>query len=191
LTIGEPPLDKEDQPDHGDISRVEPQSTGDIARSSKLGREGAFLSHRDEQYVRALSTIGYRQEATSLLQRAYERRSREINGRHGSTDPADGVPLFTDHDIQYLETLLSIGRRSKAVEAAIRFIDEYENAQRNPNEDPTESLSGIEKEYVETIKAIETGGPLPPDKPSVLPPCPPSPSASPLRQTFDSLFRHG
>lgn len=119
---------------------------------------------KDKQYIRALVVMGYREDASMLVQQAYEKRKREIGsaisyrGGHGAN-----WALFTPFNIEYLEILLLVGDRRRAIMLVLRVMDDYELKNLGQIVRTTEAQAKIDREYFDTMRAIETTGSLPPE----------------------------
>lgn len=126
--------------------------------------ENYFLSMKDKQYIRALVVMGYREDASRLVQQAYEKRKREIGSAMGYRG-GHGLnwTLFTLFDIEYLEMLLLVGDRRRAIMLVLRVMDDYELKNLGQIVRTTEAQAKIDREYFETMRAIETTGSLPPE----------------------------
>jgi hypothetical protein len=125
-----------------------------------------FLSEKDRQYIRTLVVMGYPEDAAMLVNKAYDRRCHEIDRHSGSSGH-----LFTLFDVEYLEMLVLVGQRKKAVDAVLALMDDYELATLGRIVQNMETQSVLEKEYRTTIKSIDETGFLPPEskKPIVVP----------------------
>jgi len=133
-----------------------------------------FLSERDMQYIRALVVLGYREDAAILVNKAYDSRCLEIGTVNGSPDR-----LFGLFDIEYLEMLVLVGQRKRAVEVILSLMDDYELATLGRVVQSLEAQTNLEVEYRDILESIDTTGHLPPEPVQV-------PAVEPSR---GSLFR--
>jgi hypothetical protein len=117
-----------------------------------------FLSERDRQYIRTLVVLGYREDASILVNKAYDSRCSEIGIVNGSPGR-----LFSLFDVEYLEMLVLVGQRKRAVEVILSLMDDYELATLGRVVQSLETQSKLEVEYRDILDSIDTTGRLPPE----------------------------
>ncbi len=108
-----------------------------------------FISPFDREYLESLASMGYAEEAARLIDRAYERATSNIveepRGR-----------LFTKVDLEYLEVLLTIGQRAKALSFIISAVERFEREAASRLASRQQD-TWLDREYRRTIRAIEQG----------------------------------
>jgi len=119
--------------------------------------EPHFLSERDRQYIKTLVVLGYREDAAILVDKAYGKRSNEI-----STGGSER--LFSNFDLEYLEMLILVGQRRRAVEVFLGLMNDYELSILGRIAKNLDNQSKLDEEYREILSSIETTGALPPEK---------------------------
>ncbi len=119
-----------------------------------------FLSTRDRQYIRALVVLGFRQEATMLVHRAYARRCRELESSMVTMDEGLCGSLFTPLDLEYVEMLVMVGDRRSAIDLILRAMDDYELGKLGRIVHSLDTQSRLKREYEQTVRAIEKGEPV-------------------------------
>jgi hypothetical protein len=141
-----------------------------------------FLSEKDRQYIRALVVMGYREDAAILVNKAYDSRCSEIgtvNSSHGR--------LFSLFDVEYLEMLVLVGQRKRAVEVILSLMNEYELTTLGRVVQSLETQSKLETEYRDILESIDTTGHLPPEAVQV--PVMEPPRDGLLRRAIRALLR--
>jgi hypothetical protein len=116
-----------------------------------------LLSNLDREYIRALVLIGYRVDAAILVERAYNGRLRDREAA------VDDLVLLNAVELEYLEMLAVVGQRAKGGKLLLDRMDSYQRSILGHIAGSIETRARLDKEYAETIAAIEAGGPLPPD----------------------------
>jgi len=113
-----------------------------------------FISPFDRQYLESLASMGYAEEAARLIDRAYETAT-------SNTVEEQRARLFTKVDLEYLEVLLTIGQRAKALSLIISAVERFER-QAAARLASRQQDTWLDREYRRTIRAIEQGKPLGP-----------------------------
>lgn len=126
-------------------------------RDEDWSYEPHFLSERDRQYIRTLVVLGYREDAAILVNKAYGKRSNEI-----STGVSER--LFSNFDLEYLEMLVLVGQRRRAVEVFLGLMNDYELSILGMIAKSLDNQAKLDEEYREILSSIDTTGALPPEK---------------------------
>jgi len=125
---------------------------GDLAGPRPKSETAGFISRIDREYLETLVMIGCGEEASELVRRAYDARRPEIENRRWFTPSTQ--PL-TDLDIDYLEALIIVGDRRRAISALHQIIEQYELKVRGELIRAEEAPSAIDREYIRVMDSIE------------------------------------
>ena len=106
-----------------------------------------LISPIDREYLQALASLGYTDEAVRLLDMVYEEARSTV--AYNSIKPR----LLHNVDLDYIEVLLLIGQRSRALRFIFSAVERFEReaaALAGPARQ-----SRLDSEYRRTIRAIE------------------------------------
>ena len=143
-----------------EVSRSLAEKPGALEPVYDVQIDSHFLSEKDRQYIKTLVVMGYRNDAAMLVNKAYERRCQEIDRPHQTSSR-----LFNLFDVEYLEMLVLVGQRKRAVKAILGLMDDYELATLGRIVQSLETQSMLDEEYRITISSIDQTGSLPPENP--------------------------